>query len=550
MADFTLRVSLFAKLRRRSPRRGPDGWLPILAGLALVLGTPAWWLASAQAQNPGSFQQPGGFSGPGQPGFGPGSFPGSGQPGPFAGPGQPTLPQVQPAPVPSLPPPPAPFGFKFDDNTPLKDLLPEPPQNQGELAPFLDNDLTQVPLIMFGQSPISKNPANPAEKALVELEQTAHQMAKIKHVNKKGTDAFLKALIANRPDLGGVPFLMGDACRKNQEQSNDFAMAVTVVRQLMQQSFNITIENAAAAPKLAADAFWANMKAPWTTVGLTNAKEWDRLQPSITAVLIQVLAHQTPEMRLGLVKHLSQVPSVEATRALAKMAVFSPEKEIQQAAVNALKIRREKDYTDILLAGLKYPMPAVAQRSASAMVTLECTTVVPELVRLLDERDPRLPVTKKVAGKEVHEVRQMVKLNHNQNCMLCHPPADAATPGAVITAQVPLPTQPLPSFSQGYGNSQPDILVRIDATYLRPDFSMLQTVKDAAPWPEKQRFDFLVRTVKLTPAQAKAFEQKLAPQAGATTPYQQALLVALRGLTGQDAAPNSGAWKQALKPPG
>jgi hypothetical protein len=56
-----------------------------------------------------------------------------------------------------------------------------------------------------------------------------------------------------------------------------------------------------------------------------------------------------------------------------------------------------------------------------------------------------------------------------------------------------------------------------------------------------------VRTVQLSEAQAKEFQTKLAPKAGAPTPYQEALVTALRELTGRDAAPTSKAWKQALQ---
>ena len=37
----------------------------------------------------------------------------------------------------------------------------------------------------------------------------------------------------------------------------------------------------------------------------------------------------------------------------------------------ALKVRREKDYTEILLRGLRYPLPAVAKRATEAMAKLE-----------------------------------------------------------------------------------------------------------------------------------------------------------------------------------
>src|SRR5262249_9361104 len=98
-----------------------------------------------------------------------------------------------------------------------------------------------------------------------------------------------------------------------------------------------------------------------------------------------------------------------------------------------------------------------------------------------------------------------------------------------------------------YGGS-PDIFVRADVTYLRQDFSEMQPVANAAPWPAMQRFDFLVRTRTLTEKDAAAYRAAIA-QRGAdyVSPYQRALAAALRELTGRDAEPNAAAWRRALQ---
>jgi hypothetical protein len=49
-------------------------------------------------------------------------------------------------------------------------------------------------------------------------------------------------------------------------------------------------------------------------------------------------------------------------------------------------------------------------------------------------------------------------------------------------------------------------------TYLRQDFSVMMTVPDAHPWPELQRFDFLVRERKLTADEVEAYRDKLTPK--------------------------------------
>jgi hypothetical protein len=270
---------------------------------------------------------------------------------------------------------------------------------------------------------------------------------------------------------------------------------------------------------------------------------------------MQVLAAESVPVRKGLIRHLAELPSPEATRALAKLAVFSPEPEVSQLAAHALKGREARDYDATLLGGLRYPWPAVARNAADALVLLERTDLAPVLVEMLDQPDPRLPVTRTVNGHEVTEVKQLVRLNHNQNCLMCHPPADKNTPTSVVFAPMPVPGKPLPSFSQGYGMqkqtpSDNDIIVRVDVTYLRQDFSVMQHVPNAAPWPSTQRFDFVVRTVPVTVAQAQEFQQALQPLNGTLTPYQQTALMALRALTGKDAAPTAQAWQDLLKQKG
>jgi hypothetical protein len=122
-----------------------------------------------------------------------------------------------------------------------------------------------------------------------------------------------------------------------------------------------------------------------------------------------------------------------------------------------------------------------------------------------------------------------------------------------MTAQVPLPNQPLPSLSDGgYGQGgTPDIMVRIDVTYLRQDFSLLMPVLDAAPWPDMQRFDFMVRSRVLSAKEAEEYQQHTPKAvAGSTTPYQRAILFALRELTQRDTAPTPQAWRELLSLPG
>jgi hypothetical protein len=448
----------------------------------------------------------------------------------------------------------------------------------------------------------------PLAKGEKARELTAHGIAKIRHLNdKKGTDAFMKFLLEDRADLAGLPMAMGDACRMSPERSAWFTTALFTLRSNLAQLAmasdqggnkirNFQIANGNGVPVneiksvLQSDGTVIELSPPIdlqvaaqrmtvkdakgdqlfhiTANAATPENFWQQYlfacmqEDKAIANLVQVLAPESAEMRLGLVKYLGTLKHPEATRALARMALYSAEDEIHIAAVAALKGRNEKDYTEILVQGLSYPWPAVARRAGEAIVRLGRADLVPTLVAVLEQVDPRLPVFKTIADKEVPVVRELVRLNHHQNCVMCHSPANPPPnimgnqgPAARFvshsvppTAQVPVPGEPLQPPFEGYDNSQPDLLVRIDVTYLRQDFSMKQPVSNAQPWPQMQRFDFLVRSRKLNTEEAQEFVAKLTPaEPGVLSPYQRVALAALRDLTGLNAEPNAGAWRRLLK---
>ncbi len=465
--------------------------------------------------------------------------------------------------TPSALPAPTRFQFKIDPKTPVQDLLPVPPKAAHKGGPLLSDDLAQVPEVAFEERPAKGLPSDKA------LHHIAHAVAKVNHVNQKKHDAFMEALLGSRTDLSGLPFVMGDACRMTGARSRQFNQALQTVRRFLQQDRQIlqefetvggkdgklrrvTVHRMVNGSPTSAASFWQNYQQACLQEDQANAQKDRAHCEDVThariAALMQVLAPESAAMREGLVKYLATVSHPEATRALAKLAIFSPERKVREPAVDALKVRRERDYTDILLQGLRYPLPAVARRAGDALVQLERKDLVAQLVNLLDEPDPRAPVLKEVSNKKVAVVRELVKINHHRNCLLCHSPGN--TPDVspdVITAAVPTPGDPLPTPSQGYQQSSPDVVVRIDVTYLRQDFSVRQAVKDAHPWPEMQRFDFLVRTRVVTDKEAEVYRTTLhRREAGFVTPYQRALLNALRELTGRDTEPTAQAWRRLL----
>jgi hypothetical protein len=150
-----------------------------------------------------------------------------------------------------------------------------------------------------------------------------------------------------------------------------------------------------------------------------------------------------------------------------------------------------------------------------------------------------------VGGKKVTVVRELVRMNHHHNCLMCHAPAARTTEkGSTeekLTAQVPVPSESMVAY---YRPSQPDILVRFDVTYLRQDFSMKVSVPNADPWPELQRYDFLVRTREVNDAEASAYREQLQVNRPEVSPYSRAAVAALRQLTGRD-EPNAKAWRKS-----
>ncbi len=506
------------------------------------------------------------------------------------------------------------FQFKIDPKTPLKDLLPPAPEMERATGPIQGNDLSRIPEVQF-EAPLNSTNAEArkhiahlraklrrqpeAESANTDaIKHIAHQIAKINHLNDKKTDGFIEALQSERSDLTGLPFAMGDTCRTKGERSKQFAHAVALVRQALQSpvpasgpvpvqpsgpaptpppsvpqgsSAPATPQDTAAAARLGSDlmfsttttfqgsvnppapeTFWEQYQSLCRNEDKTKTRREQRelITCARIAALTQILMPM-PQMHPGFARYLSTVSHVEATKALARLAIFSGEEEARKAAIEALKVRRERDYTDILVNGLHYPWPNVARRAAQAITKLERNDLVPQLIDVLDQPDPRAPVTREIKGKSVPVVRELVRVNHHRSCLMCHAPGNTGKVSAdAVTAEVPVPGQPLTPPSGGYATSQPDILVRVDVTYLRQDFSTFLAVADANPWPEMQRFDFLVRSRQLSDEEATAYREKLkSREPGAFSPYHRAALAALRELTGRDTEPTPEAWRRLLKLP-
>jgi HEAT repeat protein len=336
--------------------------------------------------------------------------------------------------------------------------------------------------------------------------------------------------------------------------------------------------------------------------------EW--LRPGAVPTLLQMLTPEETPVRKLLVDLLAEVPDSSTTTALAQRAVFDLDADVRRAAVTALRKRPADVYRAVLLKALRYPWSPVADHAAEALVELNDKAAVPHLVSLLSQPDPTLPET---LPNGMRVVREVVRVNHLTNCLMCHPPSYDGT-GPVVGVDPVLNLPPTirtsasaaarltGSGSHNYGQRSVSLtgfaqtvtpnplIVRGDITFFRQDFSVklstatasvlvpalanpvvvqpnqaavpanpfgLAPVRGklglgllgvpnpalAAPTPvaPAQRFDYLVRTRPVTPAQA---DKLLAANKDRKTyPQRDAVLFALRELTGTDAGETTQAWR-------
>jgi hypothetical protein len=272
--------------------------------------------------------------------------------------------------------------------------------------------------------------------------------------------------------------------------------------------------------------------------------EW--LRPEAIPTMLQLLMFEEAPVRRMLVELLDEISGPTATAALAKRAVFDLDPAIRAEAVRALKVRPTADSRPVFLTALHYPWPPAADHAAEALAALEDKEAIPNLVTLLKEPDPAAP---RKLSRSNYVVQEVVRANHQANCLLCHPPA--ITGNEPVLGVDPFNTVTTRSggggaaglggaWSRGGGGggggttNQAPLIIRADIVFLRQDFSVQLPAfqdsqgKEAAP---ALRFDFLVRTRRLTKSEIALLHE---PPGEPSYPQREAVLFALRELTGKD----------------
>ncbi|MBI3411570.1 MAG: HEAT repeat domain-containing protein [Planctomycetes bacterium] len=391
--------------------------------------------------------------------------------------------------------------------------------------------VVEVALARTGEFPAGTN----ANGHYSELSRREHQ---------RRTDGFVLHLKQNRHDLRGLPFLMSPDCTLPATTAQKFERAALAVR----TSLAGIQRHSPDFQKNWADTFFHQIRSGKPEGRPSrNRDEVAISQGDTVSALVQILEPENPDIRHGVIGHLKALPSADVSRLLARRAVFDLDRAVRENARETLRGRPVAEYAPVLLEGLRHPMAHVAQQSAQAVVFLDAKELTPHLIDLLNQPEPNAPFTIRIDGQDTPMVREVVRVNHHRNCLLCHPPSTSTED--FVRGVIPSPHEPLAPLTPAY-YGELDLLnrsfVHADTTFLRQDFSTLLPVADAAPWPTMQRFDFLVRTRPALRSELTQWQELQAQRGNSLSPHRAAVVYALRELTGQDEGTSAEAWRKAL----
>jgi hypothetical protein len=322
-----------------------------------------------------------------------------------------------------------------------------------------------------------------------------------------------RAVVRARADLRGLPQRENADCRLSSLDASNLQEDAVALRTHLSGANGATIGGEDLLARLRGD---------------SRDGRWSK--PRAVPVLRQMLMAEEESVRGVLIEQLSRIKGPAASVALAQRALFEFDASLRRKALEALRDRPVAEYRSVLLKGFRYPWAIVAGHAAEAVVALKLKETVPALRDFLEQPEPSEPFIKPGKGKYVREV---VKINHLRNCLLCHDASTKVTD--MVRGRVPITDEPVGGRSVYYGPKPSSIFVRADVTYLKQDFSVALTVKENGPWPFTQRFDFLVRERLVD---SSCFKDPFGPSQpdSSRSAHLQALRFALRELTGRELA--------------
>jgi HEAT repeat protein len=371
-------------------------------------------------------------------------------------------------------------------------------------------------------------------------------------------------LLQLRPDLFQLPFFGGTQCQLNGRAAATLGALSPKLHAYIDAAAPVGLDGMREPTPQLRTALYKEMRG--------KHPEW--LRAEAVPTLMQILMFEDAPMRRLLVNLLAEIPDKPATVALAQRAVFDLDEEARETAVAALKGRDPEHYRPVLLKALRHPFAPAADHAAEALVALEAKEAVPQLVGLLKQPDPNGPQSVHPGSTYTQEI---VRVHHLTNCLLCHPPATTGT--ELVIGNDPVLTVPhaelkrtsgvVPGTSGGGGGAygggsgggtsstvvngvtietkQIPLQIRADITFVRQDFSLQLPVAGAVLHTgplgaARQRFDYMIRTRRLSTTEAKLLKDRL--DDGTSYPQRDAVLFALRELTGKDAGTTTEAWLQ------
>ncbi len=343
------------------------------------------------------------------------------------------------------------------------------------------------------------------------------------------------AMLDARADLAGLPLRRGDDCKLTAPAASTLGAGSLALREMLSGSAGAALRR----PGGAAASADAGSLSDLLSKDKSRYDKWTK--PESVPALMQMLMGEAEGVREVLVHQVARIEGAQATEALAQLAVFDLHPRVRAAAITALATRPAGDFLPAMLRAFAHPWPPVAEHAAEALAALRVKGAVPGLLRTLDDPDPRAPYRK--PGREGHFVKEMVRVNHLSNCLMCHAPS--FSPEDKVRGFVPTPGEPIP---QGvpYYQGQSGVFVRADITYLKQDFSASLPVENHGAWPAAQRHDFLVRERAVRPLAGPPHHAADGP-----TEQQKSAFFALRALIGIDPGPAVSDWKKAIlgRPP-
>jgi RNA polymerase sigma factor (sigma-70 family) len=399
---------------------------------------------------------------------------------------------------------------------PMNDMLDPPPFDPAELEPLFQ--LPPPPKIAIQRRdrlgeeehrrrlalvPELSLDAEPARKTSALIAQRARQP------EWEQEQYFTPNLLASRSDLAGLPMRKRGFCQLDEQSAHNLSARSRDLRRMMVEASDLG-DSLRIAGTLRLNFYKAR-------------GDFKECFGDVAAVptLMQMLTPEEEPVRRVLVEQLGRIAHPSTSAALARLALFDLSAEVRASAIEVLASRPVEEYRSVLVEGFRYPWAPVADHAAEALVALQDRGAVPMLHQLVDQPDPAGPIFD--AEQKTHVVRELVRVNHLRNCLLCHAPSLNSEDR--VRAPVPVPGEPLPPPLLYYSpNREQFVIVRADVTYLRQDFSTMHAVAKADPWPTLQRYDYLVRSRPVPPPAAKT---ESAPR---SYPQREAVLYALKEL--------------------